>query len=73
MKARDKLQSIAAGRNFPGKTALATVADVSDWLRALSKELGKRLIEDQIQVRADTVIEGEEIPRSIPPYLLSRI
>ena len=50
VKARDKQQSLAVCRMFPGKSALGTIEIVSEWLRGLTKELQKRLIEDQLQV-----------------------
>uniref|UniRef100_A0A914UHC3 DNA polymerase eta n=1 Tax=Plectus sambesii TaxID=2011161 RepID=A0A914UHC3_9BILA len=47
VKARDVQLSIGASRNFPGKTALTTVAEVTKWLHQLINELSDRLTADR--------------------------
>ncbi|KAK6744714.1 hypothetical protein RB195_011434 [Necator americanus] len=60
VKPRNNQLSIAVSKNFPGKNALTTVAEVRRWIEGLSKELSKRLVADQIKNKrtAENVIFG---------------
>uniref|UniRef100_A0A915EPQ9 Palmitoyltransferase n=2 Tax=Ditylenchus dipsaci TaxID=166011 RepID=A0A915EPQ9_9BILA len=53
-------KSIAVSKNFPGKNALSKVDLVEKWVHGLSKELCKRLIEDQVKFRrtAQNIVVG---------------
>ncbi|VDM52499.1 unnamed protein product [Angiostrongylus costaricensis] len=58
VKQRDSQLSIAVSKNFPGKNALKTIADV--WIEGLSKELSKRLVADQVKNKrtAENIVLG---------------
>ncbi|ETN81386.1 ImpB/MucB/SamB family protein [Necator americanus] len=60
VKIRSNQQSIAVSKNFAGKNALTTVAEVRSWIEGLSKELSKRLVADQVKNKrtAQNVIFG---------------
>ncbi|WKY02154.1 hypothetical protein Q1695_015849 [Nippostrongylus brasiliensis] len=60
VKPRNSQLSIAVSKNFPGKNALTTVAEVKRWIDGLSKELSKRLVTDQVKNRrtAENVVFG---------------
>ncbi|VDM79765.1 unnamed protein product [Strongylus vulgaris] len=60
VKPRNNQLSIAVSKNFLGKNALLTVAEVRRYVDGLSKELCKRLIADQVKNKrtAENVIFG---------------
>ncbi|CAJ0941534.1 unnamed protein product, partial [Mesorhabditis belari] len=47
VKTRNLLGSVTVSKQFPGKRALAKIDDIQFWITGLSKELCKRLHEDQ--------------------------
>lgn len=77
-------QSIGCSKNFPGRSALATVETTRQWLCSLASELVERLVADRgeyrrqasrltLHVRTDAPLSNGSFSRVLPSVLLASI